>query len=266
MGYHWAAFGAAFGWIAVAVVVLLSVFFLIGVRLGRHNVVDTAWGLGFATVAVVGFALSSGDGDWLRRTLLLVCPLVWGVRLAWHIGRRSRGKGEDPRYDELLGKATGNRDLYAARVVYAAQGLLILFISLPISVGQFAGGPVSVLGWMGATVWAIGLFFESVGDRQMARFKADPANRGRLIDVGLWRYTRHPNYFGDACVWVGLYLIAAERWPGALTVLSPAVMVYLLAFGSGKRVLERSMMKRPGYREYAERTSGFIPWPPRSSR
>jgi steroid 5-alpha reductase family enzyme len=95
----------------------------------------------------------------------------------------------------------------------------------------------------------------------MSRFKADPANQGKLIDVGLWRYTRHPNYFGDACLWTGVYLVAAEHWPGMLTIVSPVLMTFLLAFGTGKRLLEESMAKRPGYAEYMRRTSGFIPLP-----
>ena len=265
MGYDWSAWLRALPWIAGAVALLIGVFFAIGVRIGRHNVIDVAWGLGFCTVATVGFAASAGHGDVLRRTLLLLLVLVWGLRLAWHIGRRSIGKGEDPRYEELLSRARGNRDLYALRVVYLLQGVLVLFISLPVAIGMFEGGRVSVLGWLGVALWAVGLFFEAVGDRQMSAFKADPANRGRLIDVGLWRYTRHPNYFGDACVWAGLFLLAAQRWPGVLTILSPTLMIYLLANGSGKKVLERSMTKRPGYPEYVQRTSGFIPLPPKRS-
>ncbi len=262
-GFAGAHFLAALPVVALAVAVLLAGFFGLGVRLRRHNVVDTGWGLGFAVVAVTAYLRSVGHGDGGRRALLLVLVVIWGVRLAGHVGRRSAGKGEDPRYEELLGKAKGNRNLYALRMVYALQGLLILFVSLPVQIGMFERGPVRAIGWLGVAVWAVGLFFEAVGDRQMAAFRSDPANRGQLIDVGLWRYTRHPNYFGDACVWIGLYLLVAERWPGVLTVLSPIVMIYLLAFGSGKRVLERSMMKRPGYADYAARTSGFVPRPPR---
>ena len=263
MGYDWSAYLHSLPWTVGAVAVLLVVFFAIGVRIGRHNVIDVAWGLGFCTVAGTAFLTSIGHGCTVRRVLLLVLVLIWGVRLAWHIGRRSIGKGEDPRYEELLARGKGRPNLYALRVVYLLQGVLVLFISLPVAIGMYEGGRVFVLGWIGVAIWAVGLYFESVGDRQMAAFRADPANRGTLIDVGLWRYTRHPNYFGDACVWAGLFLLSAERWPGVLFVLSPAVMIYLLANGSGKKVLERSMMKRPGYKEYMERTSGFIPLPPK---
>ena len=256
-------FLASVPWTIGALIVLLALTFACALKAGRHNVIDTAWGLGFCVVAVTTFVTSPAAGSGVRRYVLLVLVVAWAVRLSWHIGRRSLGKGEDPRYTELLDKAQGNRTLYAIRVVYAGQGLLVFFISLPIQVGMFERGHFFVLGWLGVLVWAIGLFFEATGDKQMEAFKSDDANVGRLIDVGLWRYTRHPNYFGDACVWAGLFLIAAERWPGVLTVLSPAVMIYLLANGSGKRVLERSMMKRAGYEDYMRRTSGFVPLPPK---
>ncbi len=263
-GFAGSALLHALPWTVLAVLVLLAVTFACGVHARRHNVIDVAWGLGFCVVAATAFVTSSGHGNAVRRTVLLVLVLLWGLRLAWHIGRRSLGKGEDPRYAELLDKGKGNRTLYAARMIYLLQGILVLFISIPVQLGMFEGGSFGVLGVIGCLVWAVGLFFEAVGDRQMAAFKADPAHKGKLIDVGLWRYTRHPNYFGDACVWAGIFLVVAERWPGVLSVLSPAVMIYLLANGSGKKVLERSMMKRPGYTEYMERTSGFIPLPPKS--
>ena len=117
---------------------------------------------------------------------------------------------------------------------------------------------------MGAALWAVGFAFETVGDLQLTRFSSDPANRGRVLDTGLWRYTRHPNYFGDACVWWGLSVVAFSAWPGILTVLSPVLMTWLLARGTGKPLLEKDIgSRRPGYREYVERTSGFLPLPPR---
>ncbi len=252
-------------WTVAAIVVLLLITFACALRAGRHNVIDTAWGLGFCVVAVTTFLTSPADGSGVRRYVLLVIVLAWGLRLAWHIGRRSLGKGEDPRYTELLDKAKGNRTWYAVKVIYLGQGALVFFISLPVQVGMYEHGRFVVLGWLGVILWAIGLYFEATGDRQMSMFRADPENKGKLIDVGLWRYTRHPNYFGDACVWAGIFLIAAERWPGVLTILSPAVMIYLLANGSGKKVLERSMKKRPGYEDYMRRTSGFFPLPPRGT-
>ena len=264
-GFDGSGFLKSIPWTVAALVVLLAVTFACARRAGRNNVIDTAWGLGFCVVALTTFVRSPAAGSGVRRYVLLVLVLAWALRLSWHIGVRSLGKGEDPRYTELLEKAKGNRTLYAIKVIYAGQGALVFFISLPVQIGMFEHGSFGVLGWLGVILWAVGLFFETVGDRQMELFKGDSANKGKLIDVGLWRYTRHPNYFGDACVWAGLFLVSAEQWPGVLTILSPAVMIYLLANGSGKKVLERSMKKRPGYEDYMRRTSGFFPLPPRRS-
>lgn len=257
------AFAGNLAWSAGAIVVVLLVTFVASKIAGKHSVIDTAWGLLFCAAAVATFIASSGDGDGLRRWLLLVLTLLWGLRLAVHIGRRSIGKPEDPRYEQLLAKGRGNPDLYALRSVYLLQGVLAFIIAAPIMVGGYESSAVGVIAWIGVAIWVIGVLFEGFGDQQMERFRADPANKGKVIDQGLWRYTRHPNYFGDACVWVGIFCVAAERWPGGLTVFSPVIMIYLLAFGSGKRVLERSMAKRDGYPEYMRRTSGFLPWPPK---
>ena len=122
-------------------------------------------------------------------------------------------------------------------------------------------GDVGVVGWVGVAVCAAKLFFEAIGDRQMRRFKSDPDNQGKIADIGLWSYTRYPNYFGDATVWFGIWLIAAEQWPGVLAVFGPLLMAGLLALGTGKRLLERSMSQRDGWDEYAARTSWFVPLP-----
>jgi steroid 5-alpha reductase family enzyme len=247
--------------LGVAVVLLLT--FLVAVSHHRHSVIDTVWGLGFAVVALISFGLSSGHGDDVRRVLITVLTCVWGIRLATHIGLRARGMGEDPRYVELLDRAPGNRNLYALRAVYLIQGVVLWFVSIPVQLTQFSGGGLTWLSWVGVGVWAVGVFFEGVGDFQLSRFKADPAHKGVVMTEGLWRYTRHPNYFGDACVWWGLFLVAASAWPGVLTFLSPALMTYVLARGTGKKLLEGRMAERPGFAEYVQRTSGFIPLPPR---
>ncbi|MEP6599519.1 MAG: DUF1295 domain-containing protein [Actinomycetota bacterium] len=250
--------------LALATIVLvLAITFVASRFAGKHSVIDTAWGLLFVAVAVAAFLRSAGDGDLLRRWLLLLMPALWGVRLAVHIGRRSIGKPEDPRYEKLLAKARGNRDLYALRVVYALQGLLAFVVSAPIQVGAFEGGGVRIIGWLGVGVWCVGVFFEAVGDAQMQRWRADPAHRGQVIDVGLWRYTRHPNYFGDACVWWGIFLVAADRSPGVLTIFAPVIMTLLLTKGSGARILEAHMSSRDGWAAYAARTSAFVPRPPK---
>ncbi len=257
------AFLAALPWVAAGIAALLAVTFAVAVRKKHHSVMDTVWGLGFVVVGAVSWLLSAGHGDDGRRLLLLALVAVWGVRLTVHIGIRARGKDEDPRYVKMLSSAPGSRDVYALRKVYLPQGLLMFFISLTVQVGMFSTGSLGWLAAVGVLLWIVGFVFETVGDRQLEQFKADPANKGTVLNTGLWRYTRHPNYFGDAAVWTGLFLVAADSWPGVLTILSPAVMIYLLTRGSGKPMTEKAMASRPGYKEYVESTSGFIPWPPR---
>jgi steroid 5-alpha reductase family enzyme len=259
------AFGATLGWAGGAVALVLVATFVVAKRAGKHSVIDTAWGLLFVATAITVFVRSSGHGDDLRRWLLLVLPAVWGLRLATHIGRRTVGKPEDPRYEQLLAKARGNPDLYALRMVYLLQGILAFVIASPILVGGFEGDEVGALAWCGVVLWMVGVFFEAVGDAQLEAFRRDPANKGAIMDRGLWRYTRHPNYFGDACVWWGIFLVAADSWPGVVTIYAPVVMTVLLTKGSGARILEKHMSRRPGWDEYAARTSGFIPRPPRKA-
>jgi steroid 5-alpha reductase family enzyme len=257
------AFAAALLWAGGAVLVVLAATFAASRITGKHSVIDTAWGLLFAAVTVAAFVASSGHGDDARRWLLLVLPVLWGLRLAGHIGRRSIGKPEDPRYEKLLAKGGRHPQLYALRMVYLLQGGLALVIAAPILVGSFASGAVGPVAGLGVAVWLVGVLFEGVGDWQLERFRRDPANRGRVVDVGLWRYTRHPNYFGDACVWWGIFLVAADGWPGVLTLPAPVLMTLLLTKGSGARILEQHMSGRPGWNEYVARTSMFVPRPPR---
>ncbi|MFF4586411.1 DUF1295 domain-containing protein [Streptomyces sp. NPDC001388] len=263
-GFPWHAFTVNLGWAAAAAFAVMLVTFAVAVRKGVHRIVDVAWGIGFTAVALVTCAASAGEGDPARRILVTALTAVWGLRLAAHIARRGRGHGEDPRYEALLAKAPGNRNAYALRMVYLLQGALVWLVSLPVQAAQYVPGPLTGLAWAGTALWAVGLFFEAVGDAQLARFKADPAHRGQVMDRGLWRYTRHPNYFGDFCVWWGLFLIACESASSAaVSVVSPLVMSFLLMRGSGKPMLERHMAERPGYARYVERTSGFFPRPPR---
>jgi steroid 5-alpha reductase family enzyme len=225
--------------------------------------VDVVWGLGFVLVAVLTLVLA--DGPLWRRLLVTGLTAVWGLRLAWHIHRRNRGKAEDRRYAELLARAPGNPNAYALRSVYLTQGAIMWLVSLPVQFAQYGGGtwvPVP----FGVALWLVGFAFETVGDAQLAAFTADPANKGRVLDSGLWRYTRHPNYFGDACVWWGLFLLACHQWLGLVTVVAPLTMSYLLARGTGKPLLEKSIRaRRPGYAEYVARTSGFFPLPPKKA-
>lgn len=243
--------------------VVMGVTALVAKRLGKVSVVDIAWGLVFVAIAWVCTLVGPGP----RPLLLAVLVTVWGVRLAWHIRRRALGAGEDPRYEKLLSAAPPEkRFAYAVRRVFLVQGLAAYIVSMPLQVA--AAADAKPLGWvaaLGVVVFVVGVAFEAIGDMQLARFKADPANKGRIMDRGLWAWTRHPNYFGDSAVWWGLWLIAAEVWPGVLTVLSPVVMTYFLAFATGARLLESEMAKRPGYPEYMKRTSMFFPLPPRRS-
>jgi steroid 5-alpha reductase family enzyme len=256
------SFFATAGIAAAAVLVLVLATWMLGRALGRYNVIDVAWGLGFVLVAWVTFASSSGHGNDARRLVVALLVTAWGGRLAAYIAWRSRGKGEDPRYQAMF---EGHDDpARRALVVFLTQGVAIWFVSLPVQVAMFETGEPGILFVGGVVVWAIGFAFESIGDWQLARFRADPASGGQVMDHGLWRYTRHPNYFGDACVWWGLWLVAAQQWQGALTVLSPVLMTWTLTRKTGKPLLEAGMAeRRPGYRDYVERTSGFFPLPPR---
>ena len=246
------------------VAVVMTVTALVARAVGRVAVVDIAWGLGFVAVAAVA-ALAADDGA-VRRWVLLGLVGAWGLRLAWHIRRRAVGHGEDPRYETLLGGPV--RDVgfaVAVRKVFLVQGVALWFISLPVQVGA----ALAVRWWpvvvAGVLVWSVGLAFEAVGDAQLAAYKQDP-RRGPVMDRGLWGWTRHPNSFGDACVWWGIWLVGglASGWvPGLLTVAAPVAMTYFLLFATGARLLERSMMERDGYPEYAARTSMFFPLPPR---
>lgn len=247
----------------VIVAAVHGVTFLIGRRIGRYNVVDVAWGVGFVAVAAVAAAL--GTGDLFRRILLLVLVAVWGLRLAWHMIVKSAGRGEDPRYRDLVrGDFSAGHVL---RKVFVVQAGATWFVALPLQVSAVLGptpAPLRPLMIAGVALWLIGVLFEAVGDHQLRRFKADPANKGVIMDRGLWAWTRHPNYFGDACVWWGLWLASIADWVSLATVLSVVLMTYFLVYATGARRTEKYMADRPGFAEYRSRTAFFIPKPPRS--
>lgn len=251
----------------VALGLLFAATMAISIVRDRHDTLDITWGLGFALIAIVSFGLSHGYGDPVVRTLVTGLTMLWGLRLAVHIGLRHRGSDEDARYTEIRRKARGNPLPHLLRTVYVPQGAALLLISLPVQATQYTSDVPTPLLAAGTIVWLIGFLFEAVGDWQLARFKGDPANRGRVMDRGLWRYTRHPNYFGDACVWWGLYLLACGTWLGAATVLSPVAMTFFQVAKTGKPMMERHLRaSRPGYARYVARTSGFLPLPPRTDR
>ena len=190
---------------------------------------------------------------------------IWGLRFSGYLAWRKRGAPEDFRYQAMRRHWGPRFPIISLVTVFLLQGVLLFVVSLPAQLGQVRATPdLGVLAYLGVAVWAVGFGFETIGDAQLARFKADPTSAGQVMDRGLWRYTRHPNYFGDACVWWGIALVAAETGLGAIGIIGAVVMNVLLVRVSGVPMLEKSMAKRrPGYTEYVRRTSGFIPRPPK---
>ncbi|MBI2242984.1 MAG: DUF1295 domain-containing protein [Nocardioides sp.] len=247
--------------LAVAVLVM-TVTALAAARAGRVSVVDVAWGIALVAVALVCAVLAGTWQSWL----LLVLVAVWGGRLSSHIFTTSRGHGEDPRYEAMLGGTLDRVGMgRAVRKVFLVQGAAVWLVSLPLQAAALAGVNWTGAIWVGVAVWLVGVLFEAVGDAQLAAYRRDP-DRGPVLDRGLWSWTRHPNYFGDACVWWGIWLAGgvASGWvAGLVGVLSPVAMTIWLVWITGARLLERTMMQRPGYPEYAARTSMFVPLPPK---
>lgn len=270
IGSVWALVGLG---VLVVVLVMAATAVWAG-RVRRASVVDVSWGLGFVAVALVTSGL--GDGDPLRRALLVLLTALWGGRLGWHVFRRSAGGGhaEDPRYEELLSKGQDSPAPFSlgrvVRRVLLPQGVAMAVVSLPLAVGAAYGDVWWPVVGAGAAVWAIGLAFEAIGDAQLAAYKSKPREkRPRILDTGLWGWTRHPNYFGDACVWWGLWLIGglASGWlPGLATIVAPIAMTYFLRNVTGAALLERTMSQRDGWAEYAARVPMFFPRPPRDTR
>lgn len=246
-----------------ATMAMMVVLWLISLAIRNASIVDIFWGAGFAAISLVTFTLT--DGHRPRKALITLLAVIWGLRLAIHIGWRNHGKGEDFRY-QAMRKRKGDRFAFASLYsVFGLQGILMWVISLPLQVAQLSPEPLRLtwLDFLGAALWLIGLCFEAVGDWQLARFKADPGNKGKVMDRGLWGYTRHPNYFGDALLWWGLFLIALATG-GWWTVISPIIMTILLMKVSGVALPEKTLVKtRPEYRDYVRRTSAFFPLPPR---
>ena len=228
------------------------------------SIVDIFWGGGFVLVAWVSFWAS---GQALPRPLLLTLMVsVWGLRLTGYLAWRNIGKQEDYRYAAMRDRHGKRFPVVSLFTVFGLQGLLMWIISLPIQVGISQGQGWHMPVAIGVILWVAGLFFEAVGDHQLARFKADPANRGHVMNRGLWRYTRHPNYFGDFLVWWSFYLVAAESGTWWWTIIGPLLMSFLLIRVSGVRLLESSLRSRvAGYEQYVHNTSAFFPLPPRRS-
>jgi steroid 5-alpha reductase family enzyme len=252
--------------IGLAVALLyVSIVWAASLPLRNASIIDIFWGPGFL-VAALTYTLLAHEGYSGRQLLVLVLVAVWGLRLGGYIALRNRGHGEDYRYQRMRENAGANFWWRSLVTVFWLQGILLWIISAPLLVGIHSDSPDEfvITDFAGASVWLAGFLFESVGDFQLARFKADPANHGKVMDRGLWRYTRHPNYFGDALLWWGYFIIAAGTPWGWATIFAPALMTFLLVRVSGVALLERTIKKRrPEYAAYVQRTSAFIPLPPK---
>ncbi len=246
-----------------AVFIYVNLLFLLAMLLKKNDIMDVAWGLGFIMVAVVYLLLVPGY-HW-RRMLVSALVAVWGLRLAIFIYLRNKGKKEDFRYAKWRQDWGKHWVLRSYLQVFLLQGFFMLTISYPLffyAPNQTAA--FSLLDGLGVLLWLLGFFFEAVGDNQMRRFKSDPSNKGKIMDRGLWRYTRHPNYFGESAMWWGIFLITLNVAYGWIAVFSPLVITTLLLRVSGVPLLEKKFETNPAYREYILKTSSFIPWPPKN--
>jgi steroid 5-alpha reductase family enzyme len=254
----------AYLWSLLAITMLGLLFWLVSLIRRDVSVVDSAWSLLFLGGLIAYLAASTAPPG-PRTALIVALVAVWALRLSAYITWRNWGEGEDRRYQAMRQKHQPGFAVKSLYLVFGLQGLLAWGIALPLAAAVSATGPLNLLDLAGVALWTLGMLFEALGDYQLARFKAQPQNRGRVMDRGLWRYTRHPNYFGECCIWWGFYLLALAAG-GWWTLLSPVLMTFLLLRVSGVALLERDIgERRPGYRDYVQRTSAFLPRPPRQS-
>ena len=246
----------------IAILVMMVLLWLLSLVFKNASIVDIFWGIGFVIVTWLAFSL--GAGYIPRKQLVAVLVTIWGLRLALHIGVRNWGKPEDFRYAKWRQENGPRWWWFSFFQVFLLQGVLMWIISAPLIAAQTSGYPVIItpLDVIGVVLWLIGMFFEALGDLQLMLFKANPANKGKLLTTGVWRFTRHPNYFGESALWWGYYIIAlvSGSW---WTVFSPIIMTWLLLRVSGVAMLERTMKLKPGYEEYMKNTSAFFPWFPK---
>jgi steroid 5-alpha reductase family enzyme len=256
---------------AAVLLVLVLALWAISVRISDVSFIDAFWGGGMGVLAVMSWLQLSEPGA--LATLLMAMTAAWGFRLGIHLLRRWRREGEDKRYAAILRKARekGHFARAALTKVWLLQAVLLFAVSSPAQVGIFASAapaPITALAWLGLAIFCVGIFFEWVGDWQLARFRADTANHGTVLDTGLWRYTRHPNYFGDCAAWWGIWLACASAGWGyaAATIIGPLFLTFTLTKWSGVTLLEKGLDKSRGdkYAEYKRRTSAFIPLPPKA--
>jgi steroid 5-alpha reductase family enzyme len=256
---------------AAILLALVLILWGISVKINDVSFIDAFWGAGMGLLAVASWLhVRGGPGD--LATLIMAMTAAWGFRLGIYLFLRWRKEGEDRRYKRILKDAREKGQFARAALtrVWLMQAVLLFMVCSPAQVGILASAepaPIGKLAWAGFGLWCVGVFFEWVGDWQLARFKADPANKGHVLDKGLWRFTRHPNYFGDFCAWWGIWLAcAAAGWEyAAATVIGPIFLSYTLTSWSGVPLLEKNLRKTKGnkYAVYERRTSPFFPWPPR---
>ncbi|MFM7225179.1 MAG: DUF1295 domain-containing protein [Actinomycetota bacterium] len=255
---------ATFATAAITIAVIMLTTWIASVAKRDASIVDPVWPLGFVITAWVTVART--DGDPTRRWIVVAMVTIWGLRLAAHlVWRRRGGDGEDFRYRAMRRHWGARFWLVSLVTVFALQGVLMWTVALPVQLAlRGTDATPTVLLGLAVAFWVVGFGFETVGDAQLTRFRNDPASAGRVLDTGLWRYTRHPNYFGDACVWWGIALAALGAPAGPIGLVGAAVMTVLLRRVSGVTLLERSLVqRRPGYDEYVRRTSAFVPPPPK---
>jgi len=250
---------------AMAILIYMILIWIASLILKDSSIVDIFWGAGFVLAAWTAFALTP-NGFLGRKLLLTILVTIWGLRLSLYILLRNWGKGEDFRYVKWRQENGARWWWYSFFKVFLLQGALMWIISIPLLAAQYRSLPDRLiwLDWLAVIVWVIGFVFEAGGDLQLARFKAKPDNKGKVMRSGFWRYTRHPNYFGDATQWWAYYLFALAAG-GFWTVFSPVIMTGLLVRVSGVALLESTLKEtKPGYRDYVESTSAFVPWLPRN--
>ena len=254
---------AAYLWALAMIALAALITWLVSLAKKDVSIVDSLWSLMFIIAALSYAATVTEPGPRTALILALVC--IWGVRLCAYITWRNWGEGEDRRYQEIRRNNSPNFAIKSLYIVFGLQGVLAWIISLPLLAAISGQSALGVLDIVGVLLWLVGILFEAGGDYQLARFKADPANKGKVMDRGFWRYTRHPNYFGDFCVWWGFFLIALAAG-GWWSIVSPLIMSVLLLKVSGAALLEKDIHeRRPAYKDYIERTNTFFPGPPRQT-
>jgi len=248
----------------LTIIIMMTILWIVSVIIKNVSIVDLFWGFGFVVSSAVYYLLSDGNSS--RKILLMVLVTVWGLRLSMYLTWRNSGKGEDFRYREFRQKYGENRYWWISFFqTFLLQGILMWLISAPLLGAQFYGNERSlgITDYAGIIFWTIGIIFEAGGDFQLASFKANPANKGKVLDKGFWRYTRHPNYFGDSAVWWGYGLLCLSAG-SYLPALGSVLMTLLIIKVSGVALLEKSLQdQKPQYKEYIEKTSAFIPWFPK---